>query len=108
MSNGKPRNNPFQKPQIAPMIIPGVRIDDLRKVACKCGKELFAQVFTIFFASPLQSVNGMPTIVQIPSGLICSTCGEINAFQGDFMPSPTNTPEPNKEEPEPESDETAQ
>lgn len=66
---------------IAPNILPGVTIKDLRDIACKCGGIIFSPAHTVKYASPLQTRNSTPTMVQLPMGFVCTSCGEVNNFE---------------------------
>ncbi len=66
------------RPQIAPGVNPGVSLDSLKPLKCKCGNALFLAASNIYFASPLQAVSGGPTLVQVPLGYWCTQCDKIN------------------------------
>lgn len=66
---------------IAPNILPGVKPDDLQLINCdKCNGADFHPSHKLAVASMFQSVNGLPTLVQFPSGYACSGCGAVNPF----------------------------
>jgi len=75
------------KPQIAPGVNPGVTVDQLKPLLCKCGNALFLQASNVYYASPLQAVSGGPTLVQVPLGFYCSTCEKINEFDVSGLPA---------------------
>jgi hypothetical protein len=83
---------------VAPNLIPGVKVGDLKDVKCMCGGEVFIPAHAVKVASPLQTRNGAPTMVQIPYGFMCHACGELNNFNPEGMPNVTGT----KEVPKPE------
>jgi hypothetical protein len=66
---------------IAPNILPGVKPEDLQLINCeKCDSADFHPSHKLAVASMFQSINGLPTLVQFPSGYACSKCGAINPF----------------------------
>jgi hypothetical protein len=70
-----------QMQSIAPNLLPGVTVDALVELKCNnCQGETFYPVHTVRLASPLQSRNSMPTLVQFPLGFACATCDKINPF----------------------------
>ena len=70
-----------QMQSIAPNLLPGVTVDSLVELRCNnCQGETFYPVHTVRLASPLQSRNSMPTLVQFPLGFACATCDKINPF----------------------------
>ena len=70
-----------QMNSIAPNLLPGVTVDALTELKCNnCQGETFYPVHTVRLASPLQSRNSMPTLVQFPLGFACATCDKINPF----------------------------
>jgi hypothetical protein len=70
-----------QMQSIAPNLLPGVTVDALIELKCNnCQGETFYPVHTVRLASPLQSRNSMPTLVQFPLGFACFTCDKINPF----------------------------
>lgn len=78
-----PFHNLFKNPkskQLAPGIHPGIGLDSLKKLTCVCGHDTFIQCSNAYYASPLQSVSGMPTLVQLPQGFVCAGCGKKNEF----------------------------
>ena len=67
---------------IAPNLLPGVMPEDLREISCtECGGEVFIPGSMIKFASPFQSRNGRPTVVQFPVGFVCVNCQGVNTFK---------------------------
>ena len=83
----KQRPNPFpQGRQISTALIPGVALDDLKPLECKCGGKTFMTAIQLFYASPIQSVKGMPTLVQHPLGFSCTECKDINNFKTEGIP----------------------
>jgi len=65
----------------APNILPGTRPTDLSLGKCNsCSNHNFYPVFQVRMASPLQTENGQPTMVQFPVGFACSACGKLNPF----------------------------
>ena len=83
------------KPKIAPGVLPGITVDQLKPLLCKCGNALFLQGSNVHFASPLQAVSGGPTLVQVPLGFYCTACEKLNDF--DTADIPTFSP-PSKTE----------
>lgn len=83
------------KPQIAPGVHPGITVDQLKPLLCKCKNALFLQASNVHFASPLQATSGGPTLVQVPLGFYCTSCEKLNDF--DVTDIPTFTP-PSKTE----------
>lgn len=67
--------------QLAPGLHPGIGLNQLKKLKCECGSETFTPCAMAYLASPLQAVSGLPTLVQIPQGFICTSCGKLNAFE---------------------------
>jgi len=57
-----------------------VDINALPSIECKCGNNLFTMGMQLRYASRLVSQNGQPTVVQVPSGWICTNCGKPNDF----------------------------
>ena len=87
------RNNihQMQKPTLAPGILPGVTPDSLKKVTCKAceePQERFMAISVLRHASPLQTQNGQPMIVNFNNGFACLKCGAINEFTVEGMPEP--------------------
>lgn len=84
---------------IAPNILPGVKHSDLKAIVCNnCGADTFHPAHKLMVASRFQSVNGMPTLVQVPLGFACDACDKINPFdEKDFAGAPDA---PKKTEPE--------
>ena len=82
------------KPQIAPGVNPGITVDNLKSLKCKCGNALFLTAANIYYASPLQSVSGGPTLVQVPLGYWCTKCDKINDLDVADLPGikPITTP----------------
>lgn len=82
------------KPQIAPGVNPGVKVDDLKALKCKCGNALFLAASNIYYSSPLQSTSGGPTLVQVPLGYWCTTCDKVNDLDVADLPGmkPVMTP----------------
>ena len=66
--------------QLAPGLHPGIGLDQLHKLQCKCGNETFVPCSNAYLASPLQSKSGLPTLVQLPQGFVCTSCGAQNSF----------------------------
>ena len=65
----------------APNILPGIKPQDLNIGTCNnCSNRLFVPVFQVAMASPLQTINGQPTMVQFPVGFSCAECGALNPF----------------------------
>jgi len=69
---------------VAPGILPGIGLDQLKKLKCVCGNEVFIPCSGAYLASPLQSARGIPTLVQVPQGFVCSSCGKVNEYQQDI------------------------
>ena len=65
----------FQQRTIAPGVLPGISMDQLKQSICKCGWKEFTPVFQVHFASQFQTVTGNIMAVQVPCGFICSACG---------------------------------
>lgn len=85
-----PQQLGFQgKVSIAPNILPGVKPEDLAEIKCnKCNSPNFHPVHQLKVASRFQSVNGMPTLVQMPLGFACDHCNAVNPFdETDIDPS---------------------
>ena len=81
------KQHPFpQGKQIAMALIPGVALDDLKPIECKCGSKTFINTILLYYASPLQSLKGMPTLVQHPVGFTCLQCKETNNFNAEGIP----------------------
>lgn len=80
------KNGTFRQPQIAPGIMPGIRLDQLKRMHCKCGSEIFAPAVAVLYASRFQSTNGIPTLVQDAAGLVCAACGAVNAIDVSEFP----------------------
>jgi len=85
MKQGNNNNISFGRPTnirgFAPNILPGIKPTDLNPGVCNnCGNHVFLPVFQVGTASPLQTENGQPTMVQFPVGFSCATCGKINPF----------------------------
>ena len=57
-----------------------VDLTALPQIECKCGGRMFSMGMELRYASRLVSNNGQPTVVQVPAGWICSTCGKANDF----------------------------
>ena len=71
---------------IAPNVLPGVKLGDLRDIKCKeCGNIVFYPAHALKFASRFQSRNGMPTLVQVPLGFACTKCNTVNPFDKDAI-----------------------
>ena len=61
------RINRGRLPSLAPNLLPGVKPDDLVDVICEeCEGTEFSPCHTLKSASPLQTANGQPTLVQFP------------------------------------------
>ena len=86
---------------IAPNLLPGISIDHLTPIHCKnCGGEVFLQSSKLAMASPLHTVNGMPTLVNFPLGYACMTCNKVNDFDHpDLRPPEEKEPVLPPEEP---------
>jgi thiol-disulfide isomerase/thioredoxin len=101
MSKGKGKMHDLfgGKPQIAPGVNPGVNLDTLKALKCKCGNALFLAASNIYYASPLQSVSGGPTLVQVPLGYWCTKCDKINDLDVSKLPGikPVVAPESDTE-----------
>ena len=82
---GRPVQQNFQQPMIAPGIQPGVTFNSLRKISCSCGGEIFVPTSSIFYASPLQTMTGQGMIVNQPGGFTCAVCGKTNSFDSATM-----------------------
>lgn len=82
---GKMQGTPSKTPTFAPGLHPGISVNQLKKLYCKCGKEHFIQAVNVYYASPLQTQTGMPMLVQVPQGFVCTTCGSFNDFRKDDM-----------------------
>ena len=83
MSNKPPFHQVFKQQrskQLSPAIHPGIGLDQLKKLTCVCGHDTFIACSHAYYASPLQSVNGLPTLVNLPQGFVCSSCGKQNEF----------------------------
>jgi hypothetical protein len=93
-----------QMQSIAPNLLPGVTVDSLIELKCNnCQGETFYPVHTVRLASPLQSRNSMPTLVQFPLGFACATCDKINPFDNPQDGQKLKTKQEKKEE-NPEAD----
>lgn len=79
-----------------------IQVNDLPQILCDCGEQVFAQAIVLRFASRLVSATGQPTVVQVPYGWVCTSCGMANNFErtpetADLLPplkqtTPTPTP----------------
>ena len=79
--------------QLAPAVLPGVSAESLKPVVCKCGGVLFAPVFAVKMASPLQTVNGQPAAIQFPLGFYCLKCQQMNQIKEDTDDTKVSEPE---------------
>jgi len=86
---------PNQKPS-ASGLLPGIGPNELKPIKCICGKSIFFPAVTAKFASRFQTDNGLPTLIQLPAGLICASCGKINKFDTTDIPElqPSTPPSP--------------
>lgn len=74
--------------RIAANLLPGITPNSLKPVKCKCGGVTFSPMFAVMMASPLQTVNGQPTMVQFPMGYVCVTCKKPNDFEKEVLDDP--------------------
>lgn len=82
-----------QIPALAPGILPGIKPADLKLVTCKkCNEpqERFIAISVLRHASPLQTVNSQPMIINFNNGFACLKCGAVNEFtiEGVVEPKP--------------------
>lgn len=82
-----------KKARIAPGVNPGVTVDQLKPLTCQCGERLFLHGSEVYYASPIQSATGTPTLVQVPLGFICTGCGELNKFDTSQLPMMAPVPD---------------
>lgn len=76
----------FKGPQLAPGLLPSVKVEDLKEVKCKCGNKFMVRASLIYFANKFQSSSGMPTLVDFPTGFVCTACAKINNFDSTDLP----------------------
>ncbi|MCK5015682.1 MAG: hypothetical protein KAS32_01305 [Candidatus Peribacteraceae bacterium] len=82
-----------QKPILAPGILPGVKPTDLKVVTCKkCNEpqERFIAISRLRHASPFQTQQGQPMIINFNNGFACLKCGAVNEFTIDGVIEPKN------------------
>jgi len=98
MSNKRKFTHPQVQNSIAPGILPGIKPQDLKPIACNNCKGLhFSPVGGIAEASRFQSRTGLPTIVNFPIGFVCITCKKINPFKIEGITPPKEPKKPEEE-----------
>jgi len=63
-----------------------VNINNLPIIKCQCGCDVFLPAFKVRYASPLVTGQSSHTMVQVPAGYICTSCGLLNSLEA---PIPT-------------------